>query len=319
MTVPFADLATDRMFWNYTLDGLAVMGADDFFQVYRVQRSVPELVVIADNFHIKPLVRIFQSADRYQILALDRKRINLYEGNRDVLDEIQPATGVPRTIEEALGDQLTDSYLTVGLYGKGVGRAIYHGHGARKDEIDVDMQRFFRVVDRAVSQHHSELSGLPLILAALPEYHTEFRKLSRNPYLIDGGIEINPQALTVDELRQKAWDVVEPRYEAEISSIINSYQAAKGTGLSEELPISIANAAADGRVGTLLLEEDRRVPGRIIKKAGGGFACDLESRDDECDLLDDLGEMVLKTSGRVVIVPPERMPSQTGAAALFRY
>ena len=50
-----------------------------------------------------PLLRILQSADRYQILGVTRQEIKLFEGNRDAVDEIELAPGVPRTIEEALG------------------------------------------------------------------------------------------------------------------------------------------------------------------------------------------------------------------------
>jgi len=35
--------------------------------------------------------------------------------------------------------------------------------------------------------------------------------------------------------------------------------------------------------------------------------------------MDDLGELVLKTGGRVVVVPADRMPTKTGAAATFRF
>lgn len=37
------------------------------------------------------------------------------------------------------------------------------------------------------------------------------------------------------------------------------------------------------------------------------------------DVLDDLSEYVLKTGGEVVIVPAERMPTRTGAAAIYRF
>src|SRR5688500_18503047 len=50
----FQALADDQEFWNHTLDGLAVLGAPGLFRVYRLQRLVPEFVVVADSFHIKP-------------------------------------------------------------------------------------------------------------------------------------------------------------------------------------------------------------------------------------------------------------------------
>ena len=87
---PFQDLSENQEFWNHTLDGLAVLGAPGIFRVYRVQRAVPELAMVADSFHIKPLIRIVQSADRYQVLGLNRYEVKLFEGNRDPLDEIEP-------------------------------------------------------------------------------------------------------------------------------------------------------------------------------------------------------------------------------------
>lgn len=86
---PFQQLAGERDFWNHTLDGLAVLGAPGLFRVYRLQRPVPELAIVADSFHLKPLLRILQSADGYAVLGVSRERITLFEGNRDVLDEVE--------------------------------------------------------------------------------------------------------------------------------------------------------------------------------------------------------------------------------------
>jgi hypothetical protein len=147
---PFLALADDRDFWNHTLDGLAVLGAKGMFRVYRLQRPVAELAVVADSFHTKPLMRILQSADRYHVLGVNRQEIKLFEGNRDALDEIEPAQGVPRTLTEALGEELTEPHQTVASYG-GVGdghSAMHHGHGGKESEVDIDAERFFRAIDR---------------------------------------------------------------------------------------------------------------------------------------------------------------------------
>jgi len=316
---PFLDLAENREFWMYTLDGLAVLGAANFFRVYRLQRPVVELAVVADSFHIKPLFRILQSADRYQVLGLDRQKIKLFEGNRDALDEIDLAPGVPPTITEALGEELTEPHMTVASYGMGAGGpAMRHGHGSKKDEVDVDAERFFRAVDRAVLQHHSRPSSLPLILAALPEYHSLFRQVSQNPFLLPEGIETDPSALSIDTLRERAWRVVEPRYLARLASLVEDFGAAKSKGLGSEDPSLVAEAAVAGRVGTLLIEADRHIPGRIDYASGRIEAGDL-THPEIGDVLDDLGELVLKKGGQIVVVPAERMPTQTGIAAIYRF
>ena len=96
---PFDALAHDRDFWNHTLDGLAVLGAPDFVRVFRLPRSVAELVVVADSFHTKPLWQFLQSVDRYQVLGLSLDKIRLFEGDRHALEEVELAAEVPRTID----------------------------------------------------------------------------------------------------------------------------------------------------------------------------------------------------------------------------
>jgi hypothetical protein len=316
----FQALSSDNDFWNHRTDGLAILSSPERFEIIELQRPVRELLVVADSFHVKPLLRILQSADRFHILCLNRHEAKLYEGNRDVLDPVE-LTDVPATITEALGDELTEPHQTVASYGMGAGKGgkeMHHGHGAKKDEVDVDVDRFFRVIDRAILEHHSRPSGLPLMLAALPEYHTPFRAVSHNPFLMDDGLEVNPQALSADELRVHAWQTVEPLYLARLAELVESYQAARYRELGSEDLAEVTEAAIAGRVGTLLVEADREIPGGIdlaTGETGLGDPSDIATGD----LLADLAETVWRMKGKVVVVPAERMPTTTGVAATYRF
>lgn len=317
---PFEALARDHAFWNHTLDGLAVLGGPGLFRVFRLQRPVAELAVVSDSFHTEPLRRFLQSVDRYQVLGLSLRKIQLFEGNRDALDEIDPAPGVPRTMTEALGYELTDPHSTVASYG-GVGvdsMAMHHGHGGKKDQADNDMERFCRAIDRAVLKRHSRPSGLPLILAALPEHHHLFRQVSHNPFLIVDGLTINPDTLPIDELRERAWHVMEPHYKARLAALTDGFAVAKSRGLGSDDLAEVAQAAATGRVATLLIEADRQIAGRLDDETGRIEHAD-PSHPQVDDLLDDLGELVVKMGGRVLVIPAERMPGRTGLAASYRY
>jgi hypothetical protein len=316
---PFYALADDHDFWNHALDGLAVLSAPGFLRCYRLQRPVKELAIVADSFHTKPLLRTIQSADRYQILALSRKEIKLFEGNRDAVDEVALDARVPQTITDALGDELTDAHLAVASRATGAGRTpVRQGMGTKSDEVDVDAERFFRVVDRAVLEHHSRPSGLPLILAALPEHHALFRRVSSNPFLAPEGIDVHPDALTGDGLRERAWQVVAPRYLQRLQGLVETFSAAQARGAAGEDLAQVAEAATAGRIATLLIDADRQVRGRFDAASG---RIEAVTDDDPLvdDVLDDLGEQVLKTGGEVVIVPAERMPVATGVAAIYRY
>lgn len=317
---PFEALAHDHAFWNHTLDGLAVLGGPGLFRVFQLQRTVAELAIVADSFHIKPLRRILQSVDRYQVLGLSLHKIQLFEGSRDVLDEIDPGPGVPRTITEALGDELTEPHSTVASYG-GVGQgstSMHHGHGGKKDEVDIDADRFFRAIDRAVLEHHSRPSGLPLILAALPEHHHRFHQVSHNPFLVPEGILVNPDSVPAAELRALAWQVVEPQYHARLAELSEEFEQARSKGLGSDDLAKVAQAAATGRVATLLIESDRQIAGRLDGSTGRIEVADL-SHPQVDDLLDDLGELVEKMGGRVLVIPAERMPGRTGLAATYRH
>jgi hypothetical protein len=318
---PFRVLVDDRDFWRHALDGLAVLGAQGLFRVYRLQRPVAELVVVADSFHTKPLLQILQSADRYQVLGLSQHEVKLFEGNRNALDEIELAQGVPRTMTAALGEELTEPHQTVASYG-GVGAGsspMHHGSGGKESEVEIDTERYFRAVDRGILEHHSQRSGLPLILAALPEHHHIFRTVSTNPFLIEPSIDINPDALSgIDALRQRAWQAFEPRYQARLTALAEEYDTARANGLGDERLAHIAKAVVAGRVATLLIEADREVPGRL-DAATGGIKLANPANPEVDDVLDDLGALALKMGGKVVILPTERMPTETGVAAIYRY
>jgi hypothetical protein len=317
---PFLALANDMDFWNHTLDGLAVLGARGIFRVYKLQRPVTEFALVADSFHTKPLMRILQSADRYQVLGLNRQEIRLFEGNRDALDEIELARTVPKTITEALGDELTEPHRTVASYG-GIGDGhspMHHGHGGKESEVDIDAERFFRAIDRGILEHHSKPAGLTLILAALPQYHHLFHQVSHNPLLIEDSIEVHPDSLTIEELRQRAWQILEPHYLARLAKLVEEFGNAKSKGLGDDVLVQVAKAIVAGRVATLMIEAVRKIPGRIDSATGEIEFGDL-SHPEVDDVLDDLGELALKKGGQIVIVPAERMPTDTGIVAIYRY
>jgi hypothetical protein len=323
---PMQQLLDDADFWLHPQDGIAVFRAPDFFRVEKLQRGLPEIVVVNDHLYLRPLVRVFQSEDTYQILALDRAEIKMYQGDRYVLDEIVMAPSVPRTIEEALGPRVAlQGTHRKGTVGSGMGNtaagistgAQFHGHGSKNDdEPQLDIERFFRAVDRAVMEHHSMPSTFPLILAALPEYHSRFHEISHNPYLLDEGIHTNADAHSIDRLREHAWRVMEPRYHARLTQLLDMYHAAKARGQATDDLTHALEFATDARVGTLLVEADRRIAGTVE----GKMPRHADAHDPAAgDILDDLAERVLRTGGQVITVPKGSMPSDTGLAATFRY
>ena len=314
---PFHALADNHEFWNHTADGLAVLSAPGMFRVYQLQRPVAELVVVADSFHTKPLMRITQSSDQFLILGLSRNSFKLFEGNRDSLLEVNLLGNAAQTADDMLGKDADSREGAHRAYGP-TGDSAWQGTDVKQSLSDRDTEQFFRAVDEALMHRYGKSDGMGVILAALPEHHNLFRSVSKYPQLMKESLDVNPDAISIDELRERAWQLVQPYYLERLAGMVDSYGVATGKDQGSDVLNDIAKAAVEGRIATLLIEADRLVPGHIDAATGKVTVGEMDDPEVD-DMLDDLGELVLKTGGNVVMVPAERMPSTTGAAAVFRY
>lgn len=314
---PFRELEDDAEFWNHPRDGIAAFATADIFKVYRLQRPVKELAVAATSFHTKPLMRVLQSADRYHILGLNRQEARLFEGNRYVLDEVELGPDFPRTSEFVAQLRDEDPEQRNRAYGP-AGQNVQHGTDSRQAFLDAETEQFFRAVDQAVLERFSQPSKMPLLLAALPEQQPLFRSVSDNQYLMEKGLDVHPSALSLEELRERAWQLVLPTYLNRLSRLVEQFGASRSEERGAADVAEIARAVVAGRIETLLVDADRVVPGRFDPNTGAIEFAKLEDPRVD-DLLDDISEHTLKTGGEVVIVPAERMPTDTGLAAIYRF
>ena len=312
------ELQEDREFWTHSLDGVAVFVSPDYFRVFRLQQKVYEQAHISDVFFIKPLIRIYQMAERFQLLVLTKTEVRLYEGNRYRMNEIELAPEVPKTMIEALGAEITPPHMTVASFGGvGHGAAMRHGHSSRKDEEEIDNERFFRAVDHAITEHHSKPSGLPLILAALPQHKSLFRSLSQNPHLMKESINGDPRLLDEETLRELAWEIMEPYWQQKIDDLRARFEEEQSKSLGSDNPFYITEAALSGNVSVLMLDQERIYPGGIDKTDGDiSFSMAV---GNEHDVFEDLAITVLGKGGEVLVLPPDKMPTASGVAAIYRH
>lgn len=322
LTAPLHALVGDTVFWNHTLDGIGVFSADGFFRIMHLQRPTMSLAVVADSFHVKPLLRLVQSADRFQVLCITRHSVRLLEGNRDGLDEVDLHAEVPRSPTDVIGEDLPEPVTrirSVPGVGSGPGTAsVQHGHGAKSDVVDQQTERFFRAVDREIARHHPTPSGQSLVLAGLSENQALFRAVSQSSQLVDKGIEANPEALSVNDMRIQAWKLIERHYLQRLQGFVDQFHAARNVQRASADLSDIAVATVAGRVKVLFVEADRYIAGHVDPDTGIVQLAQAESLLGD-DVLDDIAERVLRAGGEVIMIPVERMPVDTGLAAIYRF
>ncbi len=301
-------------FWTGSRDGMAVFAAGDYLRIIETQQPVKELVVVADSFHVKPLIRMMQGADRYHILCFTQGQIRFLEGSRFGVRDIE-LKDTPRSIYELSG--MTQKQQVTAA------RDVAISPEQASDEAQAiprpgSVEQFIRAVDKGIRENYAHMERLPLILFAEAQYHPLWRAISRNPMLMEQGVVLNPDHLPEQRIRDEAWQIYQPIYRQRIEHLANQYQAARAHNMGSELLDQVAQAAAAGRVDALLLAENAHIPGRL-DPASGQIQIDGVAESGVDDVLDDLAEMVLKRDGQVLTVPPDLMPTRAEVAAIYRY
>ncbi len=315
---PFRQIEEDKEFWNTAMDGLAVLASPDGCYVYRLADNMPARTDVGRRFNLRPLVRYFQTAERFQILGISLDGFAMFEGDRYQIDRVALDEDIPVTMNQVLGEEHTEGYLSHGSYGGGGETAMYHGHGAKKDDKDQDTEKYFRYIDGLVAGKYSQTSGLPLILLSHQEHSGEFKKISANDRLLSEGIKGYYPDLTVEQLREPAWRIMSPFYQQRIDRLLDDYYKALNKELASDNPVDIAQATLEGNVETLFMEEDTTLQGTWDEETGEIMLNEL-NHPENTDVLSELAVAVMKQQGRVVILSSEQVPGKTGVAARFRH
>lgn len=312
---PFEHLERNEEFWNSRTEGIIVFRSPDLFLRFHVDRPVGDLAIVAESFHVKPLLKLLQTNERYHVLTLTRDTAHLYLGDRDEIEEVDLGPDAPMTMEKALGTELTERHFTRSNSG-GTERSV--GHTTTSDEVALDAEKFLRVVDRTVIERATRLDSLPIILCGVTELVGEFRRITRNTHILANAIVVHPHSIDRREMTKRAWLIMEPLAKQRSLNLIELYRNAATRWNGVDDIVQVAHAAVEGRIGTLLVEEHREVPGKINAVTGDIAFDDLHQPDID-DVLDDLAVMVMRMKGTVHVLPAQAMPTATGVAAILRY
>ncbi len=178
---PALHLLEDVTFWKHQCDGLAFFLAPQFLRLYRLPLAFEDLVVVADRFHVTPLLPLLSGDGRFYVLALSQNAVRLLQGTRYSVSEID-LKRVPRSLAEALLTHDTDEPLTFHTRptSGGTWGAIFSGHGVGIDDAKDDLLRYFQKIDRGL---HDVLRAerWPLVLAGVGYLQPIYRQANTYP------------------------------------------------------------------------------------------------------------------------------------------
>lgn len=323
---PAADLLSDELFWQHQSDGLAVFIARDTIRLYRLPLDFAELLVVADRFHIKPLLRLYTCNSHFYLLALSQNQIRLLHGTRYSVEELELPSDMPTSIQEVLAyddpeRQLhshTPGSIAPGDSGaQGAGTPLYHGHADADERTNI--LRYFLEVNRHI---HEVLKNeqTPLVLAGVEELLSLYHDRNTYPYLVEKGVIGNPDALKPEELHAQAWDVIEPYLQQQQQARTETYHDQKAANRATSDLREVVPAAVYGRIDSLFVAVDRQQWGKFDPFANSLQVNEQEQAGrEEQDLLDLAAVHTLANSGTVYAVPTEQVPDKAALAAILRY
>lgn len=312
-------LMEDHFFWQNQSHGLAVFLSEDLFRTYRLPLDFQELVVVADRFHLKPLLPMLTHDMRFYVLAFSQNRVRFYRGTQQRIEEMN-LENMPGNLFEALGFEEEEKQLqfhTGAAGSKGDRPALFHGHGVPADRDKDRIERYFRVIDGAI---HEVLRNdrSPLILAGVEFLFPIYREVNTYPHLMEQGIKGNPDRIKPEELHRRARPIVERRLRDNLEKILERYHNLKGTGKTAAEIDRIVPEAFNGRIDTLIVAMGEQQWGVYDEKNNEVILHGQKEPGDQ-DLLNLAACRTIVKGGSVYPVGKEDIADGASAMALFRY
>ena len=310
-------LINDQDFWLYQTDGLALFASPGLRRTYRLPVEFEEIVVVGPSFHTRPLVELLQTPDRFWLLAVSQNEVRLWQGTPRGVTLVDLA-GVPKSLRDAVGAQVERDTLSFHSTSARSG-PVFHGFGVGKDDSKPELKRFFRQVDVGLRELLGRDTAL-LILAAVEYYHPIYRSISRLDNLASEGILGNVSTWSEERLHEAAWPIVERHAERKIRLARELWESAFKQEKTEADLSAAARLAVGGRVRLLMTERGRRIWGRLDRTTGVVEVLRASGKKDgnTVELLDELAETVILRGGDALVLPGDRMPTDTGVAAVLR-
>lgn len=314
-------------FWRHQNHGLALFIAPNFFRYYRLPLDFDELVVVSDQFHLKPLMPLLTGDGYFYILALSQKKVRLLVGTRDRIREIQPENvdNLPESLMSVLRYEdsenqtqfmSSETYSPGGLPGSDPG--TMHGRGVDEDQEN-QLIRFLSQVNQGMQEFLQD-DTVPLVLAGVDYLLPIYKRVNSYPHLLEEGITGNPEVLKPEDLHTQAWAIVQPKFQQAEKEAIDRFREFSGNNQEQASDAlkEVVPAAYNQRIDSLFVAVDHQQWGSFDPQSNTVQLHEQHQAGDQ-DLLDLAAVYTVLNGGTVFAVESERVPAQSPIAAVFRY
>lgn len=296
---PATSLLDDHDFWQHQNRGLALyLEAGEPVTALTVPLDVTQRVVVAQRFHLAPLLPLLGSGETFLVLTATAHDARLYRATRTSLT-LLPVEGLPSA---DVSDGTENDYeapaqasppLRPNTGSANISHAQVYGDAppewrdARRDDHALQITRALEAATASTSTPVVLVAGADLLGRLRPS----------GAFVAD--LEANPEAMSEDELHQRALEAALPTLDAAKASAIEELALLAGRG-DERIArdrLALLTAATEGRIDAL-------------------FVSPSEADQPATDFAEILAG-TLAARGRVHVVSPGDTPD--GLVATLRY
>ncbi len=318
MLEPALSLVKDGFFTRHLADGLSIFISKDLFRYFRLPIHFDERLFVGRQFYLRPLAPMLHCCKRFYILAVSRKSVRLLECTEFGVSEIE-LKDVPQGVREALGydEESKLPFRTAPRASSPGGVPMFHGRGGGVESEKEHLWRYFQILKDSLRPYLRE-EKIPLVFAGVDYLFPMFRLADVYKNTMDEIIEGNPDELDSQELLKRGLPVAAPYFHRERRQAIGRYMELSGGPLTSDRIEEIVSSSVAGRIAALFVDTGVQKWGQYDPVSGRVEVHSGQQSVDE-DLLEAAFAHAYLNGASVYGLSLEEMPTQSGAAAVFRY
>lgn len=296
-------------------EGLAIFVNKHWTGYYIAHHEVPSKVVVAESFHLKPLLADLQGAGESHALVLSADEALMIHCSAGIATELhtflfrqgQHSNSIHwKHLDESETAQIP--HLKAHLRSRGITDTRFK----RKAGVKL----FLKWIEAKINKE-DRYKELPLYVFTNDVLFDFYKDITTHPLAVFSKIELSKGIPRVEALVHQV-NLLNQKHLSQQKSLstANIEEAVKQKRMIDDL-VNIARAAFNGRIKTLFLRDNIDVWGQLHRDSAQitFHEKQLDSKDD--DILDDIACEVIRKGGEVVVLNEKDMPSTSPAAAIL--
>jgi len=270
---------------------------EDSFRILSLPVAVEQTCVVANSFHVKPLLKWIQIDREFFLLGIDENSSTLFLGNQN---SVQP-------VDSLIYPSAVQKHLSPSSY---KGKMSLDQNGRKSEEITQWLNEWLFKLTRT-NKPTLFMAGSHELSRSVQKhcrYKNKHKELLWPAYRHENATEV------CFEIRSFLKKAVKKELEL---SLLEFYEA-EDLNLGHKNIFQIARATVRGKVRKLIIADDISIFGKIDKNTGGLSIHPTHIDHEDDDLLDDLAQEVLAQGGEVVVASRDEIPKGRPILAILR-